>query len=97
MFNNRQFPKEMPLTARHSQSGEHVFTLTRDGDGERLDCELQYHGEFGVEARFIRNGTFCYSRRFDTKDEALQWADEERAAHACDGLTLVSRKCHDRE
>jgi hypothetical protein len=42
------------------------------------ECELRYHGEYGVEAQFFHNGTFFSGRRFDTKAQALEWAELER-------------------
>jgi hypothetical protein len=41
-------------------------------------CELRYHGEWGVEAQFYRAGEFLIARRFDTKAQAVRWAELER-------------------
>jgi hypothetical protein len=46
----------------------------------RFRCELRYHGEYGVEALFLRNGDLLIGRRFDLKEHAVRWADEERKA-----------------
>ena len=40
-------------------------------------AELRYHGEYGVEAQFFRDGEFFRGRRFHTKAEALEWAESE--------------------
>ena len=51
--------------------------------GSRVSaCELRYHGEYGVEAQFCRDGTFFSGRRFDTKAQALALAELERQALA---------------
>ncbi len=44
------------------------------------DSELRYHGEFGVEAQFCRDGELVIGRRFDTKALAVQWTEQERGA-----------------
>jgi hypothetical protein len=47
---------------------------------ERFVCELRDHGEGGVEAMFYQDEEFLVSRRFATRDLAVQWADLERKA-----------------
>ena len=39
---------------------------------------LRYHGEYGVEALLYRDGEFVMGYRFNTRAEAVQWADGER-------------------
>jgi hypothetical protein len=55
----------------------------------RYRCELRDHGEpYGVEAQFLKNEKFFYSRRFDSRmhakrtprDLAIAWAEKEREA-----------------
>ena len=65
----------LPRVARPS---EPLFEFLRGHD--RFLCELRYHGEFGVEAQFFKNEELFYSRRFDTRAAAVQWAEEERKA-----------------
>jgi hypothetical protein len=50
----------------------------RDQKRRQVDCELRYHGAYGVEAQFLVDREFRLSRRFDTKELAIQWAELER-------------------
>ena len=44
-----------------------------------LTCELRFHGEsWGWEAQFYERGEFVIGRRFLTRAQAVQWAEEER-------------------
>jgi hypothetical protein len=43
-------------------------------------CELRDHGAYGTEAQFWEHEEFRYSRRFDTRALAVQWAEAERKA-----------------
>ena len=47
---------------------------------ERFVCELRDDGDGGVEAMFYQDEEFLVSRRFATRDLAVQWADHERKA-----------------
>jgi hypothetical protein len=38
------------------------LTLTKDH--RRIVCELRYHGEFGIEAQFLRDGGIAVARTF---------------------------------
>ena len=42
-------------------------------------AELRYHGEYGVEAQILRNGELCIGRQFPLQEQAVQWAEGERA------------------
>jgi hypothetical protein len=44
-----------------------------------MTCDLRRHGEWGWEAQFLERGELFYSRRFDTRALAIQWAALERA------------------
>jgi hypothetical protein len=44
----------------------------------RWDCELRYHGEWGVEARILRQDSEAMSRRFTFREGAVEWANMER-------------------
>jgi hypothetical protein len=46
----------------------------------RFRIELQNHEIWGVEARVFRRNLFLRARRFYTRELAVQWALEERAA-----------------
>jgi hypothetical protein len=69
-------PNAKPLPPRVARPGEPLFSFMRDHD--RFACELRYHGEWGVEAQFFRNEEFTFSRRFDTREQAITWAENER-------------------
>ena len=84
LWNAPRPPKREPVP------GERLFALRRERDGARLHCELRSHGEFGVEAQFFKNDEFSQSRRFDTKAQAVQWAELERDAHILKGYALVT-------
>ena len=57
--------------------GELLFSF-RDRKHRQIDCELRYHGAYGVEPIFLVDREFRLSRRFDTKELAEQWARIER-------------------
>jgi hypothetical protein len=75
---------------RESVPGERLFALRRERDGASMYCEIRSHGEFGVEVQFFSNDEFSYSRRFDAKAQAAQWAELERDAHIGKGYALVT-------
>jgi len=83
LWNAPRPPKPEPVP------GELLFALLRERDGDRMYCEIRSHGEFGVEAQFFSNDEFSHSRRFDTKAQAVQWAELERDAHIRKGYELV--------
>ena len=66
------------MSARRDVPGERLFEFHRGHD--RFVCELHDFGRHGIEAQFFRNKEFVFSRRFDTRAEAVQWAGEERKA-----------------
>ena len=68
-------PGHVPL-AREPQPGELLFEFVRGADQFR--CELRDHGTAGVEAQFFQNGKSFASRGFDTRAEAVLWANLER-------------------
>lgn len=68
--------------ATKPRSVELLFTFQK---GSRLiSCELRYHGEFCVEAQFLEGGELFYCWRFDTRAQAIQWAEIERDAQRSD-------------
>ena len=38
-------------------------------------CELRDHGGFGVEAQVLKDGELVIGKLFDTRAQAVQWAD----------------------
>ena len=66
---------------------ERLFEFLRGHD--RILCELVDHGPvYGVEAQFLRNEEFAFSRAFPpyldpsrtSREMAIVWADAERKA-----------------
>ena len=47
---------------------------TVEFEGQRISCELRYHGGYGVEYQLFRNNEFCEGRGFRTRGPALQAA-----------------------
>ena len=66
------------------QTGTRVYPgelLCEFGSGsDRFRIELRNHELWGVEARVFRRGLFLRARRFYTRELAVQWALNERAA-----------------
>jgi hypothetical protein len=58
---------------REPRPGELLFGF-RDGKHRQVDCERVDHGQYGVEAQLWREREFSYSRRFETRALAEQWA-----------------------
>ena len=46
--------------------------------GQRISCELRYHGRHGVEYRLFQNNEFCQGRGFPTRQTAVQAAASVR-------------------
>ena len=42
-------------------------------------AELRFHGEYGVEAQIRRDGELVIGRRFVLKEQAVKWAEAEKA------------------
>ncbi len=40
---------------------------------------MRYQGEYGIEAQNLRNGELSIGRRFPLKEQAVRWAEGERA------------------
>jgi hypothetical protein len=57
---------------------ERLFAFVRQHDW--FTCELREVGRWGIEARFLRNHQFLYSRRHKTRELAIAWAEAERKA-----------------
>lgn len=64
-----------PPPRRQSHPGELLFEFVRASDRAPMSCELTFHGEYGVEAQVLESGVLRYARRFDTRTQAVQWAD----------------------
>jgi hypothetical protein len=71
-------PSRAPLPRRQPRPSELLFEFVRESDHAHFRCEWRYHGEWGVEAQFFKNGNLLIGRRFDTKAQAVRWAEGER-------------------
>ena len=69
-----------PPRSSQRRPAELLFEFVRKSDRVQFRCELLDHGEYGVEARFTRQGGLLFSRRFDTRALAVQWAEAQRPA-----------------
>jgi hypothetical protein len=67
------------LTNEHSQPSrgrlEPLWEVC-ESDQHTWSARLHYHGEWGVEAQFLRDGKLVMGHRFGTKQEAVAWAAE---------------------
>jgi len=50
----------------------------RSADHHTWSARLLYHGEWGVEAQLFRDENFVMGYRFNTKAQAVAWAEGER-------------------
>lgn len=55
---------------------ELLFELLRDHG--RFSCELRYPDKWGVEAMVLLNDQLFVEHRFDTREQAMQWAETMR-------------------
>jgi hypothetical protein len=69
-------PHRKPIPPRGARPGELLFTFLQGNP--TIVCELRYHGEFGVEAFFVDGTDRFYSRMFQTRALAIQWAEIEK-------------------
>ena len=72
------YPPNYKPPPRQPRAAELLFEFVREADHAHFRCELLYHGDWCVEARFMRQGSLLSSRRFDTRALAVQWAEFER-------------------
>ena len=70
-------PNRKPSPPKPYQPGEKIWELRRKA-GVFWHCELRDHGQWGIEAQLFRAGEFVASARFDTRAQAVQWAEIER-------------------
>ena len=66
-----------PAPRCRPRPGEPLWSVQK-GD-VTWSAELRYHGEYGVEAQILRNGELRIGRRFLLKEQAVRWAEEEKA------------------
>ena len=56
---------------------ERLWTLTKAG--KRIDAELLFHDEYGVESQFLHEGVMAYGRRWTLRALAADEASAKRA------------------
>ena len=72
-------------TARGVPREPEALWEVRSPDHHTWSVLLRYHGEWGVEAQIYRDGNFVIGWRFNTKAEAVAWAEAERSEDdSCD-------------
>ena len=67
----------MPGTVCKPRPREPLWTLTKGV--KRVDAELLYQSEHGVEVQFLLEGVMAYAHRWPLRAQAVQEADEQRA------------------
>jgi hypothetical protein len=75
---SRDFP-------RLSRPDEPSWALRKDY--ATWEATLRYYQEYGVEVQIFKQGDCLISWRFDTREAAVEWAEQARAAIE-QGLTL---------
>src|SRR5690348_5570369 len=65
---------------------ERLWTLVKAG--KRVDAELLFQGEHGVEVQFSHDGVMAYGQRFALRAAALAEADHHRARLEREGWTM---------
>jgi len=73
-------PGSVPIfkTARVVPREPEPLWEVRSADHHTWSALLRYHGEWGVEGQLFRDGEFVMGCRFNTRAEAVQWAEGER-------------------
>jgi hypothetical protein len=64
------------LPAGKPRPGEPLWSVRKEH--RQFDCELRYHGEWGVEAQILRDRELLYARTFLTGELAVRWANDAR-------------------
>jgi hypothetical protein len=67
---------------------ERLWTLTKAG--KRIDAELLFHAEHGVEIQFLHEGVMAYGRRWTLQAQAIQEAGTKRAELEGHGWVAVA-------
>jgi hypothetical protein len=62
-----------------------LWTLVKGG--KRVDAELLFHGELGVEVQFLHEGVMAYGQRFVLREQAVQEGGVHRRRLMKDGWT----------
>lgn len=67
---------------------ERLWTLTKNG--KRIDEELLFHAEHGVEIQFLHEGVIAYGRRWTLRAQAIDEANTKRAELEVQGWVAVA-------
>ena len=70
-------PTWKPPAPRQPRPGELLWEI--HGAGRWHRCELRDHGPYGIEAQIFSDTNELIARRFDTREQAIRWAEYERA------------------
>jgi hypothetical protein len=85
MTDDARWRPHIPASPCMPRPRERLWTLTRKG--ERVDAELLFHGEYGVEIQFLYGGGMAYGRRWTLRGQAVQEATERRIEWEEEGWT----------
>jgi hypothetical protein len=78
-----------PPPVRKPTPGEPVWV--QQNGPVQWSCELRFHGEsFGWEAQILRDGELVIGRRFLLREQAVAWAEHERALLPPSARTLTA-------
>jgi len=70
-------PNHRPAV-RQPKGGEPLWSLRKED--VTWTCELRFHGEsYGWEAQILRDGDLVIGRRFELKEWAIKWAEQEKS------------------
>ena len=75
----------LPAAEGLSRPRERLWTLTKGA--KRVDAELLYHGEHGVEVQFAHEGVMAHAQRFVRGERAVREADVQRVRLMGEGWT----------
>jgi hypothetical protein len=77
--------REGSISRRSDDAPMRETLWTVEFAGQRISCELRYHGEYGVEYRLFRDNEFYQGRGFRTREPAAQAAAMVRRQLEDDG------------
>jgi hypothetical protein len=58
-------------------------------NGKRIDAELLYHAEYGVEIQFLHEEVMVYGRRWALRAQGIEEANARRVELEKQGWTLL--------
>jgi hypothetical protein len=64
---------------------ERLWTLTKNG--KRIDAELLFHAEYGVEIQFLHESVMAYGRRWTLRAQAIDEAQSAPSSREMGGAT----------